>query len=87
MKTILFTFLLLGFIANAQAQQVKPYISIIKTRTGVEKGLLYKVDSAALIMIVDGEFRTIPTNQIRSVKIRTPKKTTLLSGKDFFLIK
>ncbi|MFD2288569.1 hypothetical protein GJU39_22790 [Pedobacter petrophilus] len=74
MKLILFAFLLLGFIASAQAQQVKPYISIVKTETGVKKGLLYKVDSAALIMIIDGNFLTIHSDQIQSVKIRTPKK-------------
>jgi len=74
MKTILFAFLLLILITNAQAQQVKPYISIVKTKAGVQKGLLYKVDSAALIIIVDGQFQTINTDQLQLVKIRTPKK-------------
>lgn len=74
MKTLLIASILLGFIFAAKAQDVKPYISIVKTKAGVQKGLLYKVDSAALIMIVDGNFLTINTDQIQSVKIKTPKK-------------
>lgn len=74
MKTLLITFILSGFIFAAKAQQVKPYISIVKTKAGVKKGLLYKLDSAALIIINDGDFLTINTDQIKWVKIKKPKK-------------
>ncbi|PWS31372.1 hypothetical protein [Pedobacter paludis] len=61
-------------VGFSQAQTVKPYITKIKTKDGVIRGLLYKVDSASVIILADHNFSTVDISEIKSIKIRTPKK-------------
>ena len=74
MKTIYF--MLIFFLSGTllKAQGVKPYIAIVKTKADVIRGVLYKVDSASVVMIVEGSPVTLPVDQIKTIKIRTPKK-------------
>lgn len=74
MKTILSALVFCCFFNCLQAQQITPYIAIVKTNAEVRKGLLYKVDSSGVVMITDGDLVTISTDQIKTIKIRSPKK-------------
>lgn len=73
-KSIYVALLFFFSLSFAMAQNVKPYIAVIKTEKGKQKGILYKVDSASVILNHDGEFITIPLNIIKTVQIRTIKK-------------
>ena len=74
MKTIYFTLIFFFSLSFAMAQSVKPYIAILKTRNEKYKGILYKVDSVNVILNHDGEFITVPINEIKTAQIRTVKK-------------
>lgn len=74
MKTRYLTFLLCCFALLGSAQSVKPYLATVKTKAGITKGVLYKVDSASLVIALSDKFVTIGTVDIRSIKIRVPKK-------------
>ncbi len=74
---IIATFMTLAaclFVNESRSQGIKPYLAIVKTKTDVIKGLLYKADSASVVMIVEDSPITLPVNQIKTIKIRTPKK-------------
>ncbi|WP_145855979.1 hypothetical protein [Pedobacter suwonensis] len=74
---IIATFLMLVaclFVSESKSQGIKPYIAIVKTKADVVKGVLYKVDSASVVMIVEGSPVTLPVDEIKTIKIRTPKK-------------
>jgi hypothetical protein len=73
MKNIFFVLFFLSATV-AMAQNVKPFIAVIKTQNGKQKGILYKVDSANVILNHDGEFIAVPLNEIKTVQIRTIKK-------------
>ncbi|SDG59607.1 hypothetical protein SAMN05421827_108107 [Pedobacter terrae] len=62
------------FVSESRSQGIKPYIAIVKTKADVIKGLLYKVDSASVVMIVEGSPVTLRVDEIKTIKIRTPKK-------------
>jgi hypothetical protein len=49
-------------------------MAILKTQNGKYKGILYKVDSVNVILNHDGEFITVPINEIETAQIRTIKK-------------
>jgi hypothetical protein len=74
MKNIYFTLIFLLCVTLAMAQNVKPYIAILKIKNDKFKGILYKVDSADVILNHDGEFIKVPLNEIETVQIRTIKK-------------
>jgi len=74
MKSIYVALLFFFSISLAMAQSVKPYMAILKTQNEKYKGILYKVDSASVILNHDGEFITVPLNDIKTVQIRTIKK-------------
>lgn len=74
MKSIFFTILLFLIVSLAMAQTVKPYLATVKTKAAVTKGILYKVDSASVVVVTDDKFVTISITEIQSIKIRTPKK-------------
>lgn len=73
-KSICFTIAFFLSLSLAMAQNVKPYIAVLKTQHGKQKGILYKVDSTQVILNHDGEFVTVPLNEIKTVQIRTIKK-------------
>ncbi|RBQ02875.1 hypothetical protein DRW42_24820 [Pedobacter miscanthi] len=74
MKTIFFTLSLFLTVSLAMAQTVKPYLATVKTKAFVTKGVLYKVDSASLVVVADDKFVSIGITDIQSIKIKTPKK-------------
>lgn len=74
MKYILTTLCLSFFIGVAQAQRIVPYKAILETSHGKEKGLLHKVDNAAIVLNQNGEFITVELSQIKRIKIRRVKK-------------
>ena len=74
MKKILSALVFCCFFSFLQAQQITPYIAIVKTNAEVRKGLLYKVDSLGVVMIIDGGLVTVSTDRIKTIKIRSPKK-------------
>jgi len=73
-KSIYFTLIFFFSLSLAKAQSVKPYIAILKTQNEKYKGILYKVDSVNVILNRDGEFITVPINEIKTAQIRTVKK-------------
>ncbi|MGM9478829.1 hypothetical protein ACS5PU_20565 [Pedobacter sp. GSP4] len=74
MKKCCFALALILWVSLAMGQNVKPYIAILKTTSGKHKGILYKVDSAYVILNDNGEFDKIAINDIKTVQIRTIKK-------------
>ncbi len=73
MKIILIAFLIFSNLKSI-AQQIRPYLAVIKTNSGTIKGVLYKVDSAYLAVDGQNGFVTIDSREIESIKIRVPKK-------------
>jgi hypothetical protein len=74
MKNIYFTFVFFLSVTFTMAQNVKPYIAILKTQNGKFKGVLYKVDSVNVILNHDGEFIKVPLNEVETAQIRVFKK-------------
>ena len=75
MKKIIYLSLIFSLsVTFAIAQNVKPYLATVKTKASVVKGVLYKVDSASLVIALNDKFVTINTVDIKSIKIRVPKK-------------
>lgn len=74
MKTINLTLICCIAIIFANAQQVKPYLTTVKTKTSTVKGILYKVDSTGLLVATSDSLFKIPAEDVKSIKIRTPKK-------------
>ena len=74
MKYILTTLCLSFFTGVAQAQRIIPYKAILETSHGKEKGLLHKVDSAAIVLDQNGDFVTVEISQIKRIKIRKYKR-------------
>jgi hypothetical protein len=66
------TFLLCThFFINAQS--VKPYLTIIKTSNGIQKGVLYKADSNTIVIDENNELITVKMSDTKWVKIRMMK--------------
>ena len=74
MKSIFLTAILACFVLICSAQQIKPYLVVVKTPTGKQKGILYKSDSVGLVIDGKGGFTRIDAKEIRSIKVRAVKK-------------
>ena len=75
MKKI-YLILLIAFGAfNSYAQNVKPYLILLKTLDGKFKGVLQKVDSSSVILNQEGNFIKVAFAQIKSARIRGIKKS------------
>ena len=73
MKLALFSLLLLFMCSSAFAQQIKPYLAIVKTHQGVKKGVLQRTDSSMIVLDTESGFVKIATVSIKSIKIRVVK--------------
>lgn len=74
MKTLPLIFLFSAIFITCYAQQdVKPYFATIKTLNGTQKGILYKVDSARVIINSDSKFEQISISNIRWIKLKVLK--------------
>lgn len=73
MKTIYLFLAFLLVILNAEAQ-IKPFIAIIKTSNGKQKGVLHKVDSVNLFLQNNGSLIKVPIANIKRVQVRPVKK-------------
>lgn len=74
MKTVYLTLICCIAILFANAQQVKPYLTTVKTKSNIVKGILYKVDTSGLLVATSDSLFKIPGECVTSIKIRTPKK-------------
>jgi hypothetical protein len=66
---------LLTFFAykTSFAQQINPYLAVVKTDQGKQKGVLQHVDSNGLVLDSESGFIKIETKSIKSVKIKVIK--------------
>jgi hypothetical protein len=61
---------------TAHAQSVQLYLAIIKAKNNTShKGILQRVDSSNVIIHSENGIETIPSQFIKSIKIRVPKKS------------
>lgn len=74
MKFILVILILSGSGLISAAQQINPYLVIVQTTSGKEKGILYKVDSAWLAIDGKNGFARVKSDEIRSIKVRADKR-------------
>ncbi|MCZ4244822.1 hypothetical protein [Pedobacter punctiformis] len=74
MKAFSLIYLFYAFAFVTHAQSVKPFLAVIKTNDGQQKGILHKVDSNSVVIDAKDGFMRIPTESIKSVKIRRAKK-------------
>jgi hypothetical protein len=81
MKTFILTLLICVGIMVGHAQTITAYKAILETKTGKHKGILQKVDTANIILNVDGRFEAVKLADIQSVKIRRTKKR--YNGKNY----
>lgn len=71
---ILLSFLLILFVYQlAVGQQIKPYLAVVKTDQGKQKGVLQRVDSNSVILDTESGFVKIETKSIKSIKIKVIK--------------
>ncbi|WP_316802756.1 hypothetical protein [Pedobacter nototheniae] len=70
---ILLAFLFLVTI-GLKAQTIKPYIAIVKTNYGKEKGILRQVLNDVLILEQGDSLKTIKATDIKNIRIRVTKK-------------
>lgn len=74
MKAFFFVVLCSAFILTASAQRtVKPYFATIKTLSGTQKGILYQVDSANVIINRDNKLELISFSTIKWIKLKVLK--------------
>ncbi|QPH39677.1 LSm family protein [Pedobacter endophyticus] len=74
MKIILTLYLICCAYLFSNAQNVRPYLAIVKTFNGKQKGILSFVDSDQLILRVDKKYVYIPYSKIKSIRLRVQKK-------------
>ncbi|TKC10872.1 hypothetical protein FA048_11940 [Pedobacter polaris] len=71
---IALSFLLIIFVYNsAFTQQIKPYLAVVKTTQGQQKGILQRVDSNYVVLDAESGFVRIETKLIKSIKIKVVK--------------
>jgi hypothetical protein len=75
LKTSLTLTLLFTTVINitSQAQQVKPYMVVVTTNVGKERGILYRADSAKVVIDARNGFVNIKTQDIEKIKIKRVK--------------
>ncbi|TDG36560.1 hypothetical protein EZJ43_08580 [Pedobacter changchengzhani] len=74
MKSIYLMLSLCFAVLIVAAQNVKPYLAIVRSSNSVNRGVLYKLASTGIIISVGNEFLSIPYTELKSIKIRVPKK-------------
>lgn len=74
MKTIYLTLIMGLIISRSTAQSVKPYLAIVKTQSAKYKGIFYKSDSSNVILNAEGNFLTIESKTVKTIRIRGLKK-------------
>jgi len=73
-KKIYLTLIFIFSVAFAMAQNIKPYLATVKTKAGITKGVLFRVDSASLTIAGSDKMVTIKMEDIKTIKVRSPKK-------------
>lgn len=73
-RTYILSILLIFFGVVLQAQTIHPYIAIVKTRDGKQKGILLRVTSDALVLERGDSVKVIKATDIRNIRIRASKK-------------
>lgn len=67
-------FLLTFFVyISAFAQQIKPYLAVVKTNQGKQKGVLQRVDSSSVVLDTESGFIKLEIKSIKSIKIKVIK--------------
>lgn len=74
MKATYFILIFFLIIGVAKGQHVKPYLTVVKTQSDKQKGILYKVDSTHIILNDEGTFNKIAIAEIKRIQIRIPKR-------------
>lgn len=79
---VILTIVILIFSSNIiYAQNVKPYLAIVKTTNSRQKGILQKVDSTKILLRADTGFVSIDVQDVTAIKIREVKKR--FKGKNY----
>lgn len=66
----------LGFclaVNTTFAQQIKPYLAVVKTTGATYKGVLQKVDSNYLVLDCDTGFAKVDAKSIKAIKVKVVK--------------